>query len=269
MEPSVGLPNVLQRIFLFCGILAPLLHLGTDWLAGKLLKGYSFAAQSMSELSAAGSPTRSLVVPLTLVANTLMVAFGAGVWRAAGRAFLPRAVAGLVIGNAAAGLVATLFFPTRYGERPDFVSPGVIAIFLSVLFFVLAMILGAVAFSGWLRVLSIAIPVSYVLPAVLRFATATPSSAGQAVSSMGAQERTMAYSFLLWVMALAIHLLLSGREVDSFAGTRRSALPPVPSWAEPGIDPCGREEAWRPPCPLMPQQSAMHLQPYTQPRYLG
>jgi hypothetical protein len=37
--------------------------------------------------------------------------------------------------------------------------------------------------------------------------------------SIGAQERTMSYSFLLWVMALAIYLLLqSSRGVDSATG---------------------------------------------------
>jgi hypothetical protein len=219
METSAGLPSVLEKILLSCGILAPLLHLGTDWLAGRLLKGYSFAAQSMSELSAAGSPTRSLVVSLTLVASVLMIAFGVGICWAAGQALLPRVVGGLVIGNAAARLVATIFFPTRFGERPDFGSPGVIVMFLSVVFFVLAIVFGAVAFSGWLRTLSIAIPVTYALLAVLRFATATASSAGEAVSLVGAQERTMAYSFLLWVMALAIYLLLlSSRGVDSASG---------------------------------------------------
>ncbi len=216
METSVGLSNMLQKILLSCGILAPLFYLATDWLAGRLLKGYSFAAQSMSELSAAGSPTRSLVVSLTLVASVLMVAFGVGVWRVAGQALLPRVIGGLVIGNATAGLVATLFFPTRFGVRPNFGSAGVIIMFLSVVFFVLAMVFGAAAFSGWLRIVSIAIPVTYVLLAVLRFATVTTSSTGEVISLVGVQERTMAYSFLLWVMALAMHLLvLSSRSVES------------------------------------------------------
>ena len=70
---------MVQKILLSCGILAPLIYLGTDWLAGKLLKGYSFIAQSMSELSAAGSPTRSRVVWLTLLAGAVMIAFGVGV----------------------------------------------------------------------------------------------------------------------------------------------------------------------------------------------
>jgi hypothetical protein len=206
METADGLPNILQRVLLFCGILAPLLYLGIDRLAGRLLKGYSFTAQSMSELSASGSPVRSLVIWLSLVASILLIAFGAGVLRAAGQAVLPRIVGGLLIGNAAAGLIATIFFPTRFGERPNFVSPAVLIMFLSVVFFVLAMIFGAAAFGGWLRILSIAIPVSYVLLAVYRFATA---AAGETASLIGTQERTMSYSFLLWVIALAVYLLLS------------------------------------------------------------
>lgn len=219
METSVGLSNMLQKILLSVGILASLLYLGTDLLAGLRLMGYSFAAQSISELSAAGSPTRSLVVSLTLVAHALMIAFGCSVWRAAGQALLPRLVGGLVIANVVAGLIAILFFPTRFGERPIFGSPGVIIMLLSVTFFVLAMVIGAVAYGSWFRILSIAIPVSYIMLAVLRFATATISSAGSAVPLVGAQERTMSYSFLLWVIALAIYLLqLSSRGMDSVSG---------------------------------------------------
>jgi hypothetical protein len=216
METSAGLPNMmLQRILLSCGILAPLFYLGTDLLTGKLLKGYSFSAQSMSELGASGSPTRPLVVTLTQVASVFMIAFGIGVWRAAGPAILPRIVAGLILGNAVAGLAATLFFPNRFGVRPEFGTPGVLLMFLSVLCFVLAMVFGAAAFHGWMRILSIAIPTAYVLLAILRFATAASSVAGAAVL-IGTQERTMAYSFLLWAMALAVYLmLLSSKGIES------------------------------------------------------
>jgi len=207
VETSVGLPVVLQRIFLSCGILAALLSLGTDLLAGKLLQGYSFFTHSMSDLSAAGSPTRPLVVALTLLASAFMIAFGVGVWQAAGSAILPRIVAGLILGNALAGLAATLFFPNHFGVRPEFGTPGVLLMFTGVLCFVLAMVFGAAAFQGWLRILSAAIPAAYILLAILRFATAA-SSAGESVILIGAQERTMAYSFLAWILALAIYLLL-------------------------------------------------------------
>ena len=69
---------------------------------------------------------------------------------------------------------------------------------------VLAIIFGALAFPGWFRVLSIAIPSAFVLLAILRFATA---STGGAAVLIGAQERTMSYSFLAWTLALAVYLL--------------------------------------------------------------
>lgn len=204
METITSDPALLQRGLLVCGILAALLQVAMDVLAGSRLKGYSFAVQSMSELGAAGSPTRSLVVGLTVVTGALMIAFAAGVWRAAGGALLPRVVSCLILGNAVAGLVATLVFPTRFGERPPFASANVLVMLLGVVCFVLAMVVGAAAYGGWLRVLSIWIPASYVLLAALRLATAA-SSAGKA--SIGAQERTMAYSYLVWVAAVVVYLL--------------------------------------------------------------
>jgi hypothetical protein len=143
---------------------------------------------------------------LTLLASSFMIAFGIGVWQAAGSAILSRIVAGLILGNAVAGLGATLFFPNRFGVRPEFETPGVLLMFLSVLCFVLAMVIGAVAFQDWMRILSISIPVAYVLLAIFRFATAGSSAEGS-VTLIGIQERSMAYSFLVWVMALAIYLL--------------------------------------------------------------
>ena len=215
MRSGANERDVVGQVLFLCGILAPLLHMGMDQLAGRLLQGYSFSAQSMSELSASGAPTRRLVVALSLPATVLMVAFGVGVWRAGGQALMPRIVAGLVIGNAVLGLIATAFFPTRFGERPAFGSTGVIIMFVSVMCFVLAMVFGAVAYGGWLRIVSAGIPVAYMLLTVLRLGTAASGSPEGAGELMGIQERTMAYAYLLWVMALAVYLLLSGRVADS------------------------------------------------------
>ena len=126
MEPVFSLSNFWQKCLLYCGIFAPIVYLGTDWLAGWILKGYSFKTQSMSDLSAVGSPVRPIVVSLTLAACLLMIAFGIGIWLTEGHQLLARIVAVLVIGNAVTGFIATAFFPTHYGERPAFFSPGVL-----------------------------------------------------------------------------------------------------------------------------------------------
>jgi len=208
---------MLQKILLSCGILAPLLYIGTDLLAGKLNEGYNFYAQSMSDLSAIGSPTRALLIVLTLLASFFMIAFGVGVWQIAGPAIFSRIVAGLILGNAIFGLVATLFFPNRFGERPEFGTVGVVLMFISVLCFLFAMIFGAVAFQNWMRILSIAVPVSYLLLAIFRFTTASSSAEG-GVILIGIQERTMAYSFLVWVIVLAIYLLLQHDTASRISG---------------------------------------------------
>lgn len=215
MPSTITERDWLEQALLLCGVLAPVFYLATDRLAGKLLSGYSYASQSMSELSAVGASTRSLVVWLNLVATVLMIAFGVGIWRTGDQALLMRIVGGLVIANASLGFIGVFLFPTHFGQRPDFATPGVITMFLSVICFVLAMLFGAAAFAGWFRILSIGIPVSYILLALLRFATAASSPPEGAVSLIGTQERTMAYSFWLWAMALAIHLLLSIRGVVS------------------------------------------------------
>jgi hypothetical protein len=61
-------------------------------------------------------------------------------------------------------------------------------------------------------------PAAYVLLAVFRFATAASASTTEAGALMGTQERAMGYAFLFWVIALAVHLLLSSRAADSGIG---------------------------------------------------
>ena len=68
----------LQRILLSSGIVAPLLYLITDRVAGLVLKCQCFASRSMSELGVAGSPTRMVVVWLTVLSCAPMVALVPG-----------------------------------------------------------------------------------------------------------------------------------------------------------------------------------------------
>lgn len=205
MDTSVGIPNDLQQFLLSSGVIAALLFLGADVLAGKLLAGYNFTTQSMGEIGAAGSPMRLLFVILSIFASGFMIAFGIGIWKESTPSVLPCIVAGLIICNATAGLVATLFFPNQFGVRPEFISPNVLIMFFSVLCFIFAMVFGAIAFHGWMRTLSITIPSAYIVLAIIRFSIASNTATSNVVT-VGVQERTMAYSYLLWIIALSVYL---------------------------------------------------------------
>jgi len=209
-----------QRALPYCGAIASLLYFGMDRLAGRVMPGYDFMSQSMSDLSAVGTSARPLVVSINMLATMLIIAFGIGigVWRMADRAFLPRATAGLVIGQALAGLSMIVFFPTQFGERPDASSTSVVIGALGVMLLVLAIGFGAAAFRGWFRVLSIGILLTYALLAFLRFATVARSPVEAAVSLVGAQERTMFYIFLLWVLALTVYCLRSNVKSNPIGG---------------------------------------------------
>ena len=84
MQRSTHATNKTYSILLGCGVVGPLLKVGTDILAGCMWIGYRFTSRSISDLSAIGAPTRALVVPLDIVADLLLIAFAMGVWRLAG-----------------------------------------------------------------------------------------------------------------------------------------------------------------------------------------
>lgn len=198
----------LGRPLLACGIAASALWVGTDVLAGLLADDYDFISRSISELSASGAPTRSVVLPLNLAYDTLMVAFGAGVWRTAGSRRLVRITAGLVITQALVSVVFVLV-PMRVGESfgttANTVNVAVGA--TTVLLFLLAMGFGAAAFRGWFRYLSVAILAAYALLTVIG-ATSGPRAAwGAPDARVGLQERSMVAGYLVWTVALAILLL--------------------------------------------------------------
>ncbi len=188
--------STVTRIALICGIVAPLLFVCTDILAGTLYAGYSFLFQSIGELSAVGAPTRSLVVPLNIVYNLLVIVFVLGVWVSAHQNHLLRVTAVMMLGNVVFTLIGA-FFPMQPGGAVSTVAVVVGAV--SMVFFLLAIGFGAAANRSWFRLFSTGILVVFLVLTILGLMAAT--------SHVGVQERTMAYSYALWQGVLAIVLL--------------------------------------------------------------
>ena len=187
------------RLFLLCGLVAPVLFIAVDLVSGSSWRGYDFASRSINDLSAVGSPVRGSAAPLFALVNVLTIALGVGLWRvAAGRLSL-EIVAGVVIANGVLALAAALF-PNQAGTSPRFLSPGVLLAAASVVCIVLTIGAGAVAFGGWVRVYSIATLGAYAVLTIVGYAT-------QMAPRIGFQERLMAYTWMVWLGLVAAVLL--------------------------------------------------------------
>ena|SRR5918997_6340298 len=212
---KMGTASKLQKILLLCGILASLLYVATDILAGMLWEGYSFSSQAISELSAIGAPTRPLVVTLGLIYDVLLIAFGLCVWAIAGgggqRKRALRLVGGLLVGIGAIGFVWAPFFPMHLrGAEMTFTDTMHWAIAGVVVLLILVMIaLGAIAYRRkWFRLYSVGTLVTLLLIGMWSiFVGGAGIAAEQPTPFFGMMERITVYGYLAWVAALAIAML--------------------------------------------------------------
>lgn len=93
------------RAFLFCGVWSALLYLLLNIVTPFGYPGYDPVSQTVSELSAVGAPTRGLWVWQALLYTALALAFGWGVWGAAGPNRRLRVTGALLIASAALGVI--------------------------------------------------------------------------------------------------------------------------------------------------------------------
>ena len=195
------------KALLVCGILAPLVLVGTDIVAGLRYPGYSFTSQAVSELFAIGAPTSRFVVPLFSLASLLVLAFAVGVWRSAGEKRLVRIMAVTFAVSAVNGLALWVFFPMHMrGAERTFTDTMHLILAANPLVLV-SLGLGVAAFKQWFRFYSIGTIVILVSLASLSFTYAPLLDANQPTPWLGLSERIAQWAFHLWQSVLAIVLI--------------------------------------------------------------
>jgi hypothetical protein len=175
-----------------------------DLVSGLLYRGYSYKDQWISELSAFGSPVRLLMVAAILIHGLLLFVVGVGIWRAADRRSL-RWVGVLLL------LAGVIGFPTHtvFAMSSRWMTAGfndtmhaMLSLTFSLIVFA-AVVLSAVAFSGWFRLYAIA-----TIPVLVGFGAASSVAIqGMAQNSTpwaGAFERINAYAYFAWLIVLAV-----------------------------------------------------------------
>lgn len=204
---------MVRKVLLFCGILAALLYVGSDIFAALRWEGYSYTAQSVSELRGIGAPTRSFLLPILAIYSVLEIAFGFGVWQAAARWVPPkrslRIAGGLLIGLGLLDLMGSPFFQLNLDETVGSVANTLhlVLTVITMIFLLLIVGFGATADGKWFRLYSYATLLMFVATGVWTFMELPQVAANLPTPWMGVKERTGIYGYMLWLALLALILL--------------------------------------------------------------
>ena len=204
-------PAELRPVLLACGILAAGFYTAMVAFTAMRWHGYSSAAQTVSELSALGAPTRGLWITLGLVHTLLVAGFGWGVRRSAGRSRHLRIAGGLVIASAALGLV----WPPMHLRGAQAGLTDALHIVCAVAWNVLAVltiVLAAAALGRRFRVYSALTLLVFVVFGTLTGLDGPRVAANLPTPWVGVWERILIAAWLAWTVVLAVALLR--RSVD-------------------------------------------------------
>ena len=130
----------IRKVLLVCGILSSLLWVGADIIAAMLYTGYSYTSQTISELSAIGAPTKSLLATTGIIYEGLLFAFGFGVMLLAGQKRTLHFNGILLITHAVLALVS-FFFPMNLREAEKTISDTMHAIIYTLIPLVILLII--------------------------------------------------------------------------------------------------------------------------------
>src|SRR5678815_2829850 len=139
----------LNKFLLICGVLSSLLYVVANVVTAMQYPGYNTSSQTVSELSAIDTPTRSLWVLLMAAYSLLVIAFAIGVWRAASNNRRLQVVAALLIADAVIGF----FWPPMHQREVLAAGGGTLTDTLHIVFtlitiplLIMIIVFGGVAF---------------------------------------------------------------------------------------------------------------------------
>ena len=215
--------GIAHKALLACGIVAPLVYLASDVIAGMRWEGYSFRDQTISELNAIGAPTRALTIALGLAGYTFLVAFGVGVWRSAAVNRRLRLVGGALVVIGVLSVWAVPFASMHVREAEESLTDTLHlvggAIVVPLLLVIIAF--GAAVFGKWYRLYSIATIAAMLAFGVWSGLDGAALADNLATPWVGVKERIAVYAYQLWLVVFAIALLRRHRA----AGADRGEVP--------------------------------------------
>jgi hypothetical protein len=196
------------KALLICGIISFPLYLVGHVLAGMQLQGYSHIDRMVSELSAIGSPSQPVAAAFATVYQALVIAFGIGVWGAAGKKRSLRLTGIALVAFGVIGLLGWFAPMNPPGTERSATDVGHLvyaaAIVLSMALFVA---FGSGADGRWFRIYSILTILAALVAGAYTGTQASRVAQGLPTPWGGAIERVSVYGPMLWMLVLAVVLL--------------------------------------------------------------
>jgi hypothetical protein len=203
---------MVRKVLLVGGVPSSLLYvIGIDVIAALRYPDYhNYADQMVSELFAAGAPTRTLMVWLSIPYNFLVFALAVGVWVSAGRKRATRFTAAALVGYGAVSTAGLLLFPMDVRGTVDSQRDTlhIVATILMSIFIVAMMAFGAFVHGTRFRLYSFATIATVVLFGAWAVSWLVPMP--EPTPWLGLAERVNIYATMLWVAVLAVSFLRSG-----------------------------------------------------------
>jgi hypothetical protein len=207
--PSSRSHTPVRNVLLVGGVLSSLLYvIGIDVIAALRYPDYhNYPDQMVSELLAAGAPTRTLMVWLSIPYNFLVFALAVGIWVSAGRKRATRSTAAALVGYGAVSTAGLLLFPmdvrgTVASQRDTL---HIVATILMSIFIVAMMAFGPFVHGTRFRLYSFATIATVVVFGAWAGFLARPMP--EPTPWLGLAERVNIYATMLWLAVLAVSFL--------------------------------------------------------------
>jgi hypothetical protein len=214
-------PSPRTKVLVACGIVYAVSYaIANDVIAAPFYGGYSRLDQAVSELSAEGASTRPFLVAMVPIWSALLVAFGVGIWRAAGTKRSLRSL-GVVIAVHGLWSLAWIWFPMSARVDLATAGPGVndtghlVLAAMTGVFALAEFALAAAAFGTRFRVYAAASVLVMLVFGALTGSAPTKIEAGEPTPWMGLFERVSIVMWLVLLATVAIALLRQGHRRES------------------------------------------------------
>ena len=215
------------NMMLLCGIISSVYYIVINIITPTHYPGYQIDAQTVSELSAIGAPSRKIWVLLCSFYSFLIIVFGMGIYVITEGNKRMKLIGALMFFYGVSGF----FWPPMHQREVIAAGNATITDTLHLVFAGLTVVLmmtmiglGVFSLGKKFRMYSILSIVALIIFGTLTGIDSKNISTGQPTPMIGIWERINISIFMIWVSVLSVDLLRSKKAVEASQYARRNAI---------------------------------------------